>query len=130
MGRRAWQATAHGVRKESDTTEQLTLSLATRLAWEYLQRQTRGALEALKAHGFEVAWAGNSGIWCTRTQCGRECVGSHWNVSLVPGKRVAGGDYSSSSQSTSAWLPGAQAVLLLSASPFFTMRKPRHRKVQ
>ena len=34
MDRRAWWAIAHGVREELDMTECLTLSLATRLAWE------------------------------------------------------------------------------------------------
>ena len=47
-----------------------------------------------------------------------------------PGKGVAGGGQSRSSQSTGARLPWSKAVLLLSLSPFLQMRKLRHRKIQ
>lgn len=93
--------------------------------------QTRKeALEAPKADGLEVAWAGSSGIWYIQNTVEGSGEGPSEMSPWSPGKYVAGGGYSRSSQGTRARLPWAQALLLLSLSPFFMIRKPRYRKVQ
>ena len=88
------------------------------------------ALEALKADGLEVAWDGNSGMWYIQNTVEGSVEDPSEMSPWSPGKYVAGGGYSRSSQGTRARLPWAQALLLLSLSPFFTIRKPRDRKVQ
>ena len=63
------------------------------------------ALEALKADGLEVAWDGNSGMWYIQNTVEGSVEDPSEMSPWSPGKCVAGGGYSGSSQGTRARLP-------------------------